>query len=165
MKTIFRLVLLAAVAGLGCWLWTIFFPGPEKLILKKIASLASTTTFSAADGNLTRATKAGNFISFFSTDVEISIDTPELGAHTLSGRDEIRDTARAVFASLATLNVEFLDVTVRLGAGRQTADVSCTARVNAGDKKDFGVQELHFQLKKIDGAWLITRAQTVKTLS
>ena len=165
MKIAFRLVLLAAVAILGCWLWTVFFPGPEKVILKKIASLAATATVSAADGNITRATKAGSFISFFSTDAEVSVDTPELGAHTLSGRDEIRDTARAAFALLTTLNVEFLDVTVRLGAGKQTATATCTARVNAGDKKDFGVQELHFQLKKIDGAWLITRMETVKTLS
>ena len=33
------------------------------------------------------------------------------------------------------------------------------------DSKDFGVQEMHFQLKKVDGNWLITRAETVKTLS
>lgn len=165
MKTVIRLVLLAAVAALGCWLWTIFFPGPEKLILKKIAGLAATATFDASDSNVTRAVKVGNLIAYFAVAAEINVDVPELGAHTLSGRDEIRDAARAMFASLATLNVEFLDVTVRLGAGKQTADVSCTARVNAGDKKDFGVQELHFQLKKIDGAWLITRMETVKTLS
>ena len=71
----------------------------------------------------------------------------------------------AGFTSLPTLNVEFLDATVRLGADKQTADVSCTAKVNAGDRKDYGVQEMHFQWKKVDGDWLIVRAETVKTLS
>jgi hypothetical protein len=165
MKIAFRLVLLAAAAALGCWLWTVFFPSPEKVILKKIASLAATATFSAADGNITRASKVSNLIGFFSTDAEISVDAPELGAHTLSGRDEIRETAAGGFTSLTTLTVQFLDVSVRLGADKQTADVSCTARVNAGDKKDYGVQELRFRLKKIDGDWLITRVETVKTLS
>jgi hypothetical protein len=165
MKIAFRLVLLAVVIGLGFWLWTIFFPAPEKVVLKKIASLAATATFSAGDGNITRANKASNLIGYFSNDAEISVDAPELGAHTLSGRDEIRETALRAFTGLAALKVEFLDVTVRIGADQQIADVSCTVRVNAGDKKDYGVEEMHFQLKKVDGDWRITRAETVKTLS
>ena len=56
------------------------------------------------------------------------MDTPELGAHTLSGRDEIRETAAGGFASLTALNVQFLDASVRLGTDKQTADVSCTAQ-------------------------------------
>ena len=43
--------------------------------------------------------------------------------------------------------------------------MSCTVKVNAGDSKDYGVQELHFQFKKVDGNWLISRVETVKTLS
>jgi hypothetical protein len=83
----------------------------------------------------------------------------------LSGRDEIREAAAGAFTSLTTLNVQFLDVTVRLAADKLTADVSCAAKVNAGDSKDFGVQEMHFQLKKVEGDWLITKVETVKTLS
>lgn len=165
MKIASRLALLVATAALGFWLWSVFFPGPEKLILRKIASLAATATFKANDGNLTRATKVGNLIGYFTVTAEINCDVAELGRRTLSGRDEIRDTARTVFAGLTMLKVEFLDPTVRLGADRQTADVSCTVRVYAGDKKDYGLQEMHFQLQRIDDDWLITRAETVKTLS
>jgi hypothetical protein len=165
MKTAFRLVLLAAAAALGFWLWTVFFPSPEKAVLKKIASLATTATFSAGDGNITRANKASNFIGFFAPDAEISYAVIGYPASTLSGRDEIRETSVRVFTGLTALKVEFLDVSVRLGADKQTADVSCTVRVNAGDKKDYGVEEMHFHLKKVDGDWLIIRAETVKTLS
>jgi ketosteroid isomerase-like protein len=165
MKIAFRLVLLAAVAVLGFWLWTVFFPSPEKVVLKKIASLAATATISANDSNLTRAGKASHLVGFFAADAQIIFDAPGQGTRTLSGRDEIREAALGGFASLTMLKVQFLDVSVRIGADKQTADVNCTAKVNAGDSKDFGVQEMHFQLKKIDGNWLITRAETVKTLS
>jgi len=165
MKIIFRAVFITVAAAAVFWLWTILFPSPEKLVLKKISQLAATATFTGNDGNLTRAAKVSNFIGFFSTDAEITIDAPELGVHTLSGRDEIREAAARGFTGLAALNVQFLDVGVRIGPGKQTAEVSCTARVNGNDKKDYGVQEMRFQLKKIDGDWLITRAETVKTLS
>ena len=164
MKIAFRLVLLAAAAGLGLWLWTVFFPGPEQVILRKISRLAATATFTAGDSNINRAAKAANLAGFFAPDAQIILDGTGQAARTLSGRDEIRETALGAFASLTTLKVRFLDVTVRLGADQQTADVSCTARVDVGDSKDFGVQELRFQLKKIDGDWLITRVETVKTL-
>jgi hypothetical protein len=165
MKIAVRLMLLAAAAALGFWCWTILFPSPEKLVLKKISSLASTATIVASDGNITRATKVSNLIGYFAVDAEIHFDVTGYPAHTLSGRDEIREAAAGAFTSLTTLNVQFLDVTVRLGADKLTADVSCTAKVNAGDSKDFGVQEMHFQLKKVEGDWLITKVKTVKTLS
>ncbi len=165
MKTIFRLVFLIVVAALGFWLWAILFPGPEKVIQKKIASLAATTTVSAKDSNLMRAAKVANLVDYFTTDAEIILNAPDLPNRTLSGREEIRETALAGFASVKTLNVQFLDVTVRVGTAGETADASCTVKVNAGDSKDYGVQELHFQFKKVEGNWLISRVETVKTLS
>jgi hypothetical protein len=158
-------VLLAGLATGGFWLWTVLFPSPEKVILRKIARLATTATFRANDNNLTRAGKAVNLVNFFAPDGQITFDTTGYPAHNLSGRDEIKEAALAGFTGLTQLKVQFLDVTVRLGADRQTADVSCTARVDAGDSKDYGVQEIRFQLKKVDGDWLITLAATVKTLS
>jgi hypothetical protein len=164
MKTAGRLVLLAVLAGLGFWLWTILFPSPEKIVLKKISALAATATVRASDGNLTRATKLSNLISYFSTDAEIVCDVPGLEIRTLSGRDEIRQAAAGGFTQLSTLNVQFFDATAHAAADQQSAVATCTARVSAGDSKDFGIQEMKFQFKKIDHDWLITRAETVKTL-
>ena len=165
MKIVLRLVWFCALAALGFWLWTICFPSAEKVILRKVASLAATATFRSGDGNLTRAGKVQKLTAMFAADAQIIIEGTGQGTRTLTGRDEIRETAMAGFGSLTSLKVEFLDMTVRIGDDRQTADVSCTARVNSGDAKDNGVQEMHFQFKKIDGTWLITRAETVKTLS
>lgn len=164
MKIAFRLVLLAAVAALGFWLWVVFFPSPEKLVRQQISSLATTATVGASDSNLVRVGKAQKLASLFAADAQVILDVTGQAARTLSGRDEIRETALGGFVSLTALNVQFLDVTVRLGADQLTAEVSCTVRVTTGDSQDFGVQEMHFQLRKIDGTWLITRAETVKTL-
>ena len=164
MNTVLRLVGLAAVTALGFCLWIIFFPSPEKMVLRKISSLATTATFSAADGNIARANKASNFVGYFAVDAQIIIDGSGQTARTLSGRDEIRESALGGFGGISALKVQFLDVTVRIGTDKETADVDCTVRALAGDSKDFGVQEMHFQLKKVDGTWLITRTETVKTL-
>ena len=165
MKIVLRVALLAIVAALGYWLWTVFFPGPEKLIQRKVTSLATTVTFNAEDSALIRAAKAASVVDYFTTAAEISVELSEMASHTLSGREEIRETALAGFTNVRALNVQFLDVTVRMGADRQIADVNCTAKVSAGDNKDYDLRELHFQFKKVDGNWLISRLETLKTLS
>ena len=164
MKIVTRIILVIALAALGYWLWTIFFPNPEKVVLKRIASLANTATISASDGAIVRAAKVSSVIGYFATDAEIEFNTPETGSRTVTGRDEIREMAAGGFANVHSLNVKFDDATARVAADKQSADVSCTARVTPGDSKDFGLQELRFQLKKIDGDWLITKVETVKTL-
>ena len=165
MKMAARIILLAAAVALGWWLWIVFFPGAEKVILKKMSGLAATASFSANANSVSRAGKALDFIGYFSTDAQIIMDVPGLGAHTFSGRDEIREAGNGGLATLPGLKVSFLDTTVRVGPDRLAAEVSCTLRVTVGNDKDYGVQEMHFQFKKIDGAWLITRVETVKTLT
>lgn len=164
MKIVSRLVLLAILGGLGFWLWTVLFPNPEKVVLRRISSLAATATVSAGDGAITRATKVSNLIGYFTTDAVISYDVTGMGAHTLSGLDEIRETAAGGFANVTSLKVLFRDATARVSPDKQSAEVSCTARVSTGDSKDFGIQELRIQFQKVGGDWLITRVETVKTV-
>jgi len=164
MKIASRLVLLAALGGLGFWLWTVLFPNPEKVVLGRISQLAAVATIRPGDGAITRAAKVSKLISFFSADAVISYDVAGLGARSLSGRDEIREIAAGGFANVKSLAVRFQDATARVGADPQSATVACTMRVSAGDDKDFGIQELRIQFQKIDGDWLMTRLETVKTL-
>ena len=164
MKTFFRLVLFAALVAAGFWLWAFFFPSAEKVVHKRMASLAETASFSAQASNISRAAKALAFIGFFSDDAQIIMDVPGLGTHSFSGRDEIRETGNVIFAGLPGLNTTFLDATVRIGADKKSAEASCTFRGRVGNDKDYGVEELHFSWQQVDGVWLITRAETVKTL-
>lgn len=164
MKGLFRLLLLAAGIALGIWLWAIFFPSPQEVILKRVSALAATVSVSAKDGNFTRAGKAASLVEYFTTNAVITVNSPELPGRDLSGREEIREVALAGYSSVQTLSVRFLDATVRLNPDRQSADVECTAKAVSDDNKDFNVQECHFQFRKVDGIWLISRAETVKTL-
>jgi hypothetical protein len=165
MKILFRFILLAAVLALGWWLWTYFFPAPEKIIRQRLTRLAETCTFAAKDSVFVRATKAQRAVNFFSADAELIIDISGAGGRHSSGRDEITEAAHTGFAVFKSLAVKFLNITVKLAADQQTAEVSCTAEVRFEDSKDFGVQEMRFQFKNVSGNWLITRAETVKTLS
>ena len=52
MKILFRLILLAVVAAAGVWLWTVLFPGPEKVIRRRLAEIARLASFNASESPL-----------------------------------------------------------------------------------------------------------------
>jgi hypothetical protein len=72
MKIALRAGLLIVLVVAAGWLWTVLFPSPEKIVLRRIAALAATATISPGEGTITRAGKASSFIGYFSTDAEIS---------------------------------------------------------------------------------------------
>jgi hypothetical protein len=93
MKTVFRFILLAALVALGVWLWSVLFPGPDKIIRQRLTGLARTASFSSGEGNLARLATAQKLPGFFATNVEINIDVPGRVQHRLLGRDEIKEVA------------------------------------------------------------------------
>ena len=164
MKLALRVAVFIAAAAAAFWFVTVLFPSPEKVVLKKVSKLAAVATVKAGDGNILRVTKVSELIGYFSTDAEINYDVSEVGSHTISSRDEIREAAAGAFPQLSSLTVQFLDARAKVAPDRQSATVTCTARVNVADGKDFGIQEVRFEFKKIEKDWLITRLETVKTL-
>lgn len=165
MKNVFRIGLLIAMAALGGWLWTLFFPGPEKIVRRQMSHLAKTVTFTAQDSPIARAAKAQKLVGFFSQDAKIFLDWTGYGERTISGREEIREDATVGFASISALAVDFLDVTINVADDKKSAEARCTAKLRIGDNKSYDVQEMRFQFMKIEGAWLITKAETIRTLS
>jgi hypothetical protein len=164
MKLFWRLTQLVILVAVCFWIWSVLFPSPEKIIHKQLAGLAHAASFVANEGPLARANNVARLTSFFSADAQLNVDVPDRGTQTLRGRDEIMQAA--IYArSAGALTVEFHDVSVRLAADKQSAavDVAVTARTS-GDR-DFLVQEMKIAMKKIDGKWLVTRVETVKTLS
>lgn len=165
MKWVRRILLGLALLALGLWLWSVLFPGPEKIIRKRLAALAADASFAGNEGPMVRAAKIARILGLFSLDAEITFDAPGRGAHSLRGREDIRQAALAAQANLSSLKVEFLDVNVTLGPDKQSAVVDLTARGRAGGDPNAFVQEMKFTFQKIDGKWLIVRVETVKTLS
>jgi hypothetical protein len=165
MKLFVRLVLLAALLVLSWWLWVVFFPSPEKVIRKRLAELAQATSFAANEGDFARLGNIAQLGGFFSPDAQIVLDAAGYGAHNLSGRDEIMQAAGAARTATTSLKVEFLDLNVALDFGRELATVDLTVRGKTGNDPNFFVQEMKFNLKRINGRWFIIRVEPVKTLS
>ena len=165
MKIFVRVLLLVALVALGFWLWTVFFPSPEKLVRKRIAEVADLASFSAGEGLIKQGLRVQSLANCFGTKVEVTVDLPGNQRHELAGRDEITQAATIARQNLNWLKVELLDPTVVLSPTEESAVVNLTLRVRFSDQKDFVVQEMKFTLQKIDREWLIIRIETVRTLS
>ncbi|MGB7749158.1 MAG: hypothetical protein WBN75_17935 [Verrucomicrobiia bacterium] len=164
MKIVFRIVLLAALAALGVWLWTVLFPGPEKVIRKRLTELARTVSSSPSESDLARLATAHSVAGFFATTVELNMDLPELGQRTMD-REEITQAALMGRSRAGGLYVKFPDINITVAPDQQSAVVDLTVEANISGERDSIVREMKFTLQKTDGQWLITRIETVRTLS
>jgi hypothetical protein len=161
MKIARRLVLLAALIAAGVWLWTALFPGPEKIIHKRLVQIAAGVSFHSGENPLVIAARSENLASRFSTNVEISVNVPEFGRQGFVGRTEITQAAAGARARWSGLQVEFPDVSVMVAPDKQSAVADVAVKVQAAGEQNFNVQEVKFTFQKIDGDWLVTRVETV----
>jgi hypothetical protein len=165
MKVIIRIVLLAALAALGIWLWTVLFPSPEKVVRRRLTELARTVSSSANESDLTRLAAARSVAGFFAATVELNVDLPELGQHNSMDREEITQLALMGRSRAGGLRVKFPDINITVAPDQQSAVADLTVEANVSGEHDPIVQEMKFTLRKTDGQWLITRVETVRTLT
>jgi len=165
MKIVLRVVLLAALIAVGVWLWTIIFPSPQKIIRQRLEAVARRASFAADEGTLARMANAQSLADYFSTNVEVNLDVPGRDGHTILGRDEITQAALASRSATSSLSIKFLDVDVTVGPDKRSATADLTVEARASDDLDLIVQEMKFTLQNIGGQWLITRVETIRTLS
>jgi len=107
MKIFWRLVLCAAVISLSVWLWTVFFPAPEKVIRHRLAKLAEDVSFDSDQGSLSRLAGGESVAGFFSTNVEITINVPGQEQATFASRAEITQAALGAREKIKSLSVKF----------------------------------------------------------
>ena len=165
MKRVVQAVLLIAIVGLGFWLWTVFFPSPEKVIRSRLNALAKAVSFDSRGGVLAQALNAQKVGDFFTTDVDVEITTSGYEPMSIHGRDEVVQAAMAARSRLSALKVKFLDANITFDADQQGAKVNVTGQADIPNQRDISAQEFNFMMKKVDGKWLIYRVETVKTLS
>jgi hypothetical protein len=165
MKRATQIVLAIAVIGLAIWGWIALHPTPEKVIRSRLNDLAKTLSFKSGSGALAKAYNAEKASEFFTPDVEIEVNLAGLEPVSLHGRDEVMQIAMAARSHLTSLKVEFPDMNVTLDPGEQSAKVNLTGKAIMPGQKDISAQEFNFNLKKVDGKWLIYHIETVRTLS
>lgn len=165
MKIIIRLCLLAVIAAIGFWLWTVFFPSAESVIKKQLSTVAALLSFNSKEEQLAKIANVEDLAGYFANDVEIIVDTPVQARHSISGREDLRQILLGARMTLTALSVEFMDATVTFAPGGTEATVSLTASAQVGGDRDPLVQEAKFTLRKIEGRWIIVRIETVRTLT
>jgi hypothetical protein len=165
MKIVLRVVLFVALAALGFWLWTVFFPSPEKIIRDQMLKLARDVSFSQNEGNLSKFANAQSIAVFFSTNVQVNINVPGHEQQSFVGRDQITQAVLASRSVVNALDVKFPDVVVTLAPDKQSATADVTVDANVSGEKDAIVQEMKFTFEKVEGKWLIIKVETVRTLS
>jgi hypothetical protein len=165
MKWAFRGALAIIVIALGVWIWVTFFPGPEQAIRKRLAELAQLGSFAGNEAPAAKAFNSQKLASFFTSDIEISVDVPGVPRQKLSGQDDLSKAAMAVRTYLSSLHVQLLDITITFGPDKTSAIANLTLKVQVNGERDFTPQEMKFTLKKVKGEWLIREAETVRTLS
>ena len=165
MKTVYRLVLLVALVAAGVWLWTILFPGPEKIVRKRLAQVAAEASFNSGENPLVIAARSENLASRFSTNVEVNLNAPGFERLQFSGRADITQAAAGARVHLSGLKVEFPDASVTVGPDKKSAVADVAVKVQAAGQKDIYVQEMKFTFQKIGGDWLITRVESVRAPS
>jgi hypothetical protein len=149
--------------ALGFWLWMIFFPSPEKVIRKQLHELAELASFAPNEGPLAKFANVQKLVSFFTLDVEISLDFGHRMERSLSGREELTQAAMAA-RNMTGLTVKFPDIAVVVAPDQQSAVVNATVRAKAqGEREDY-VEELKFKFRRDGGDWLISRVEAVKTM-
>jgi hypothetical protein len=165
MKRVTQIVLAIAIVGLAVWGWMVLHPSPEKVIRSRLNELAKTLSFKSGTGALAQAYNAQKASEYFTPDVEIEVNLAGLEPVSLHGRDEVMQIAMGARSRLTSLKVEFPDMNVTIDPGGQSAKVNLTGKATMPGQKDISAQEFNFNLKKVDGKWLIYHIETVRTLS
>jgi hypothetical protein len=165
MKWAFRGALAIIIIALGVWIWVTFFPGPEQAIRKRLAELAQLGSFAGNEGQIAKVANTQKLAGFFTPDIEVSVDVPDVPRQKLSGQDDLLKAAMAVRTYLSSLNVQLVDITITFGPDKTSAIANLTLKVQVNGERDFTPQEMKFTLKKVKGEWLIREAETVRTLS
>jgi hypothetical protein len=163
-KIFWRLFFGAAAVALGVWLWTIFFPAPEKIIRHRLQKLAEDVSFTGDQGNFSRIAGGESVSGFFSTNVEINITVPGHEQVTFASRAEITQAALGARERLKSLSVKFPDVNVTLAPDKKSAVADVTAEAAISGERDAIVQELKISFQKTADGWLITQLETVRPL-
>ena len=164
MRKLFKLAVLGVAVALGVWVWGVLFPSPEKVIRGRIQEIAELVSFPPNERPLTALSSVQRLCSLASPDVEIRVEVPGAGRGIVQGREELRQGAMAFRSTVNGAKVKFPDVSVALAADRQSAEVLVTVEARVATEPDTAILEMKLAFQKLDGHWLVTRAETVKTL-
>jgi len=165
LKLIIRILLIAALAALGFWLWTVFFPGPERIIRKQLAGLAADISFSQSQSDLVKIAHAQSVAGFFADNVVMNITIPGHDMQTTMGHDEITQAVLTSRQAATGIDLKFPDVNITVAPDKNSATADVTVDATVSGERNAVLQEMKFTFEKTDGKWLIDQVETVQVIT
>lgn len=163
MRTVMRLALVLALAGLGYVLYSWYWPSDEGRIRDALDDLAATVSEPGGDG-LGQMARAARLGGFFARDVVVDLGR---GYTRIEGRDTLMALAAKAQVPGEGMDVRFVDVEIDVAPGGEDAVVHLTATVlGRGRPFESGLdaKELEMAWRKVDDTWVITRVTGVDAL-
>ena len=154
----------AVVLASGIAAWYVWWPNEERVIRRRLDTLAAVVNEDAAEGlgTVSRAAQIGNF---FTPDVHIDLGR---GAVPIRGRESVIAMAARLPPRSDAYRLQFDEITIDLDAAQGTAGVKLAvtfSRSNGGPgERVVDARELQLRLTKADGVWRIAEAVTVDEL-
>ncbi len=156
------LVIVAIVAG--AVVWTGWFRGDEHDIRERLGQLRDDVNAGVTEGLGTSARSAA-IGSFFAEDVAVDLGR---GTAPIIGRGTVIDMVTRLQPRTAAFRLELQDIGVRLGPGRETAEVTLTAsfirRSISTGEESIDAREFALAMSNGGGTWRIARLTAVDTL-
>jgi hypothetical protein len=165
MKILPRIILIVIMAALAFWLWTVFFPSPEKIIRRQLLNMAGDVSFSRDQNNLVQLAHAQSVADFFSSNVVLDLTLPGHNEQTTLDRAEITQAVLASRQQVTGLDVKFPDINVTVAPDKNSAVADVTVEGTVSGEHDAILQEMKFTFEKVDGHWLINHVETVRVLT
>jgi hypothetical protein len=157
-----RALLLACLIALGIWVWTVLFPNPEKIIRRRLAKLEQLASVSAKESPFKQAVISKRLGTFFSSDIEVAVNAEDGEVYTFHGRPEFMQAVTLARSYVNGLELQLIDPQVNVAPDRQSAAVELGVLAKVGAQKDVDFRALRLTFQKIEGDWVITRAETIK---
>jgi len=164
LRKLTRVLLVGVLALVAYWVYGKLFPSDEAVIRALLADVAEKGSIQPGGGNFAKVAAVNALVDCFSPDVEIRLDGTPGELSSIQGRSELQQVVQAARSQVRSAHITFADISLEFGAepGSATARMVATARI--GQNEEIWVQELKMTLAKLDGAWKITRVETVRTL-
>jgi hypothetical protein len=167
------LVVLVSVTASLVWLGFRFWPSNENVVESRLHDLAETLSYTKPEGVVRQSIRVHRLVEFFTADLLIDLSGVSMGRGRLGGliqgRDGLSLSLRAMPEEFRSLNVEFVDVLVKMAPDQSSATAFASALITAEMdrsrlRETTAAQELKFELKRNGATWEIVRVVTYRTL-
>jgi hypothetical protein len=154
-----------ALAALAFWLWTVFFPSPERVIRKQLAGLAADISFSQGQNNLVQLAHVQSVAGFFASNVVMNITIPGHDLQETMGHDEMTQAVMLSRQKATDIDLKFPDINITVAPDKTSATADVTLDATISGERNAVLQEVKFTFQKTDGQWLINRVETVQVVT